>query len=403
MNVKEALSAYQEYSSKASEIARTLSLSGIAVIWVLRDAGSTAPFLTPALYWPGVFFVGALAADLFHYVIGTVVWGVYHRRKELSGVARDAEFKAPRLLNWPINALFILKLVLVGVGYVLLLSYLLSRLPSPQPVRVSPTGPGTAPTSAPRVSTLGLDPVAVSMFEALGVWAAVAVALFWPWVQERLARPKLSVRATSEPQSVHKTTAVSTANPGITVACYYYRLDVVNDGRSAARDVEVFARAAFKRNDKGEWEKDERFLPQWLCWATWRNVRADGRVFMPVIPPHSARYLDFGHVIEPGRRHLFDLENDPNVPTASAIFSLDVTIMYQRLGHLLAPGYYALVLEASASNAEPRPFVVTISNPGYWDLGESNMLTWGVKVEAVHSLKSWNHYGSIKGLLGTGD
>ncbi len=398
MNLKDALSAYEYFSGKASEIARTLSLSGIAIIWVLRETSSSAPFLSPALYWPGIFFVGALSADLLHYVYGAIVWGVFHRRQELRGLARDAEFKAPRWVNWPTFTFFSLKLLLVGIGYALLLVHLLGRLP-PQaapPAAPSPT-PAPKPTSA---SLLALDPISVGVAEALGVWAAVMVALFWPPLQGWFMRPKLTLRARPERQSFHKTVALSNVDPRISFACYYYRLDVVNEGRSAAREVEVFARAAFRRNQNGDWEKDERFLPQWFCWATWRELQHERRVFMPVIPPRSTRYVDFAHVVDPAGRYVFELENDPAVPTASAILSLDVAVRYLRLGHLLAPGQYALVLEVSASNAEPEAFVVAVNNPGVWDAQESRMLSNGVKVEAVHSLKGWPDYEGIRPLLG---
>jgi hypothetical protein len=412
VNLEKCLSAYEYYSGKASDIARTLSLSGIAVIWVLRETTSSAPFLSPALYWPGIFFVGALAADLLHYVYGAIVWGVFHRRQELRGLARDVEFKAPRWVNWPTFTFFSLKLLLVGIGYALLLTHLIARfptqppVPAPAPKATVPSVPAPVPNppSTLKVAPAGLaiDPVAVSVAEALGVWAAVVVALFWPPIQGWFMRPKLSIRATPERQSFHKTVARSNVDARISFACYYYRLDVVNDGRSAAREVEVFARAAFRLHENGGWEKDERFLPQWFCWATWRELQHERRVFMPVIPPRSTRYVDFAHVVDPAGRNAFELENDPAVPTASAILSLDVAIRYMRLGHLLGPGKYALVVEVSASNAEPEAFVVAVNNPGVWDLNESNMLSRGVKVETVQSLEEWKDYRAIKGLLGAG-
>jgi len=246
---------------------------------------------------------------------------------------------------------------------------------------------------------VGVDAIGVSVAEALGVWAAVIVALFWQPVLKRFRRPRLALRLTPERQSFHKTLAVSTVDPRDSFDCYYYRLEIENTGRTAARHVEVFARAAFRETSSGAWVKDERFLPQWLCWTTWRDIEHEQRVFMPVIPPRSARYFDLAHVIDPGGRDRLSAEDDPAAPKDRAILSLDVAIHYQRLGHLLPPGHYALLLEVSGANAEPKPFVVVVNNPGTWDADEEKMLSSGVKVEAIYPLRAWRGYGVVRHLL----
>src|SRR5206468_3175194 len=105
-----------------------------------------------------------------------------------------------------------------------------------------------------------------------------------------------------------------------------YRLEVENTGSTAARDVEVFARAVFREQSIGTWVKDERFVPQWLEWSTLRSRDVRLGLFLPVIPPGSARYFDLTHVIEPHKRRWMvdSLEQDEDVDPQQAILSLDV-------------------------------------------------------------------------------
>jgi len=127
MKLADCRSAYQELSGKASELARTLSLSGIAIIWVFKSDTSSGPEIPRALFAPGLFVVAALALDLVQYISGTIAWGAYGRVKELTGTSADADFQAPRWLNWPANVAFYGKLLCVAVAYVYLLQYLLER------------------------------------------------------------------------------------------------------------------------------------------------------------------------------------------------------------------------------------------------------------------------------------
>jgi len=71
--------------------------------------------------------VASLALDLLQYVSGAVAWGVYGRVKELLGTSAEANFKAPRWLNWPSNTAFFGKLICVAVAYYYLLRHLIER------------------------------------------------------------------------------------------------------------------------------------------------------------------------------------------------------------------------------------------------------------------------------------
>ena len=124
MKLDQCREAYRDFSGKASDHGRTLSLWGLAIVWLLRteaDQGFTIP---RALFFPAFFLVSSLALDLLHYVSGAVAWGSFARYKELKKIKSDSDFKAPRWLNWPTNTAFALKLLAVGIGYILLLIYI---------------------------------------------------------------------------------------------------------------------------------------------------------------------------------------------------------------------------------------------------------------------------------------
>lgn len=128
MKLEDARSAYEDFSGRASDIARTLALSGIALIWVFKVDSQNGPQVPQELVVPGIWLVVHLALDLTQYLYATIAWGLFHRWKEhWRPVAADKDFLAPRAINWPTNAFFYGKVVAVGIAYWYLLAYLLSR------------------------------------------------------------------------------------------------------------------------------------------------------------------------------------------------------------------------------------------------------------------------------------
>jgi hypothetical protein len=127
VNLRHCRDAYYDYSRRTSDVARSLAFAGIAIIWVFRSNIPGETILPRDLAWPGILIVVSLGLDLIHYVTATVIWGVFSRRKEREGVG-DAEFEAPRWINWPTNSLFAGKLLFLAGAYLLLIRYLWGRL-----------------------------------------------------------------------------------------------------------------------------------------------------------------------------------------------------------------------------------------------------------------------------------
>jgi hypothetical protein len=123
MKRSQVRTAYLDYSGRTSENVRQLSFAALGIIWVFRPSTANLTF-SRTLLIAGTCAVSALVLDFLQSLYGTVAWGWFHRQKELTGLDDDAEFKAPRQMNWPTNALFLLKVVALIPCYALLLRHL---------------------------------------------------------------------------------------------------------------------------------------------------------------------------------------------------------------------------------------------------------------------------------------
>lgn len=115
---------YYTFSGKASDIARQLSLAGIALIWIFKLEKASPLAVPTELHLPALLFVAALAIDLLQYVLSTAIWGTFSRYYEWQGAKDDAELEAPSYFNWPSLACFWGKLVTVLAGYATLFEYI---------------------------------------------------------------------------------------------------------------------------------------------------------------------------------------------------------------------------------------------------------------------------------------
>ncbi len=131
MNLEDYRKDYYGFSAKASELSRQLSFAGIALIWVFRFENG-GPLAVPApLLLPALLFCAALALDLLHAVLGTLIWGAFARYHERKGTSDDGEIDSPAYFNWPTLLCFWGKVVAVALAYAFLFKYVLSLLQAP--------------------------------------------------------------------------------------------------------------------------------------------------------------------------------------------------------------------------------------------------------------------------------
>ncbi len=126
MKLKDAREYYYFYSGKTSDLVRQLGLAGIAVIWIFKNDAQGVPKIPQPLLPPLILIVTGLALDLLQYAVATSIWGIFHRCKEVSGVADETDFLAPKQFNWPTIVFFFLKATSIIVAYVYLLRHLAS-------------------------------------------------------------------------------------------------------------------------------------------------------------------------------------------------------------------------------------------------------------------------------------
>lgn len=127
MKLKEYLDTYYLFSGKASDIARQLAFAAIALIWVFRYMDGSDQLLPRKLIFASFFVASSLALDLFQYISGAFIWGIFHRIKEKNGINADDDIKAPSWLNKPILFFFILKICFLFLGYIFILIFLGAR------------------------------------------------------------------------------------------------------------------------------------------------------------------------------------------------------------------------------------------------------------------------------------
>jgi len=114
-----------EFSGKASDIARHLAFAGIAIIWIFKATEKDIPKIPAELILPTILFSIALACDLLQYIIGTVIWSIFHRYHEAKAEeGTDPEITASTYLNYPNWILFAVKIILVFWGYKEILTFL---------------------------------------------------------------------------------------------------------------------------------------------------------------------------------------------------------------------------------------------------------------------------------------
>jgi hypothetical protein len=119
---------FYSFSGKASDVSRQLAFAGIAIIWLFKKDSIPGTSIPHELLLPGIFIVVALALDIFHYCLGSIIWRVFYRTKEKEGVSERKELSHSDWLERPIWAVFCLKIFFVFLAYIYIFHYLLTAI-----------------------------------------------------------------------------------------------------------------------------------------------------------------------------------------------------------------------------------------------------------------------------------
>jgi hypothetical protein len=122
MKLQEYWNCYNEMSGKASEIARTLSLSAIALIWVFKLEAPDGVKLPPELLVPAALIVVAMTLDFVQYLYLALAWRVYARNLEVHKADPAVDYAHRPWIP------FVGKVMLVLIAYFHLAEYLWRRV-----------------------------------------------------------------------------------------------------------------------------------------------------------------------------------------------------------------------------------------------------------------------------------
>jgi hypothetical protein len=128
MKLEDYSNRYSAITAKASEVNRQLALAGIAIIWIFKNPETANTLIPATLVTPLFFFLLSLAIDLIHYVVGSIVWGLFFEIKERQvnkGTIQDDNIKAPNILSWILTFIFFIKIssMIVGAYYLIMFIY----------------------------------------------------------------------------------------------------------------------------------------------------------------------------------------------------------------------------------------------------------------------------------------
>ncbi|MCF8078614.1 MAG: hypothetical protein K9K88_04955 [Desulfobacterales bacterium] len=124
MKLEDYKKKYMEFSKKASDISRQLAFAGIAILWIFKVTEKGIFRVPDELILPGLLFVITLALDLSQYLAGTIIWGALFHYQEHKNADKKAELSHSYFLPGIIWTIFILKMIIISLGYYKLLHYI---------------------------------------------------------------------------------------------------------------------------------------------------------------------------------------------------------------------------------------------------------------------------------------
>jgi hypothetical protein len=233
------------------------------------------------------------------------------------------------------------------------------------------------PPNASQLATLEIGTIA-QWFAGLATLAAVLWAVFSQGFLRWFRRPRLDL----EPIVKESQDCVSVpfANGAPTI---HMRVRVKNNGRAAARNVQVYADTVERAEGK-YWEIVPTFPALNLTWADRPDLTPSGGV-LPWLPSRESRRSDLGHIVDPGRRRDSGLDTELN-PTLKlnddeVSFTFSTVIKPNHKGYIIPPGTYRLSISLSAENAAPQRRSITLTVHGPWYQNPEEMIEKGFDIE----------------------
>ncbi len=182
---------------------------------------------------------------------------------------------------------------------------------------------------------------------------------FWNW----LKKPELVIGFWLKPPDCHRTWF------GGEIGTYYFRLRIINNGKSLAKDVEVIVEELYKNVAGSTYKQDAEFLPLNLVWSHFRGIKQN------IQPFGIYKFCDLGFILEPNAQQM-NINTGTVFPKKDGklLFWFDFAIQpFAKPNHLL-PGRYRFKITATASNAAPAKADFELYWSGNWKDTDSDMM-----------------------------
>ncbi len=154
MELKEYKKAYEEFTSKLSDINRQSALTGIAIIWVFKETIEGKNIINTELILPSLLLVCSLISDMFQYIYQSIFYYFFFRSHEkkidsaknlnirhtkqcdkLNKLRKQDEIseksnidiKVNNKWNYPSWFFFYLKVVLVLISYIFIIKFIIIK------------------------------------------------------------------------------------------------------------------------------------------------------------------------------------------------------------------------------------------------------------------------------------
>ena len=227
------------------------------------------------------------------------------------------------------------------------------------------------------------SPNAAEWLTAIGTIAAVAVALFlvfWGQFLKWLNRPKLKLDVKFKPPHCHYISSDLKTDSGAVKYFdnFYFRLQVINIGRTSARNLEIIIDQVEKKVGDN-WELNNKFLESNL---TWTHIEQQ---YLQFLLPHSIKHANLGHIVDPKAR-LQVFKEKPlalRVSRKQTVFYFNLTIQATSKYHIIAPGEYKFRVSVGAENCKPTSETFYLYLSGDWMLDEELMLSKGINISKI--------------------
>jgi len=128
MKIKTYIEEANYFSGKASEINRSLTYAGIAIIWIFNNSKNGVIDLPYSLYLPLLLFISSIVIDLLQYVLAYLLWSQYLNNKENRDKSEEDDVREIEWQSVLVDLIWGIKLVVNVIGFVLLLIFLIKNI-----------------------------------------------------------------------------------------------------------------------------------------------------------------------------------------------------------------------------------------------------------------------------------